>query len=84
MIEGKIEAGILEKSKNYLMMPNREQISIAALYGEQEEELKTSSAHKLFRFPLLPGRVFQLLVASEALRILSSYCLQCEDPQKVH
>jgi peptide chain release factor subunit 3 len=40
MIEGKIEAGILDKSKNYLMMPNREQISIAALYGEQEEELE--------------------------------------------
>lgn len=44
MIEGKIEAGILEKSKNYLMMPNREQISIAALYGEQEEELEGGKA----------------------------------------
>lgn len=29
MIEGKIEAGVLLRNKNYLMMPNRETISIA-------------------------------------------------------
>jgi peptide chain release factor subunit 3 len=29
MIEGKIEAGVVLKSKSYLMMPNRETISIA-------------------------------------------------------
>lgn len=44
MIEGKIEAGILDKSKNYLVMPNRETISVAALYGEQEEEIDGGKA----------------------------------------
>ncbi|KIW01955.1 uncharacterized protein PV09_06792 [Verruconis gallopava] len=44
MIEGKIEAGILDKTKTYLMMPNREQISIAALYGEQEDEIEGGKA----------------------------------------
>lgn len=39
MIEGKIESGIIKKDAKYLMMPNREQISISALYGEQEEEI---------------------------------------------
>ena len=42
MIEGKIEAGILRKSNNYLLMPNRDDISISALYGETEEEIPTA------------------------------------------
>ena len=44
MIEGKIEAGILDKSKSYLLMPNKETVSVAALYGEQEEELEGGKA----------------------------------------
>ncbi|KAL8650446.1 MAG: hypothetical protein Q9210_003825 [Variospora velana] len=40
MIEGKIEAGVLRKANNYVMMPNREEISISALYGETEEEMQ--------------------------------------------
>ncbi|KAL8958875.1 MAG: hypothetical protein Q9193_004151 [Seirophora villosa] len=40
MIEGKIEAGVLRKANNYLMMPNREEVSISALYGETEEEMQ--------------------------------------------
>lgn len=42
MIEGKIEAGILRKTSNYLMMPNRDEVSISALYGETEEEIPTA------------------------------------------
>ena len=39
MIEGKIEAGVIKKVENYTLMPNRETISISALYGETEEEV---------------------------------------------
>ncbi|CAK1355100.1 unnamed protein product [Cercospora beticola] len=39
MIEGKIEAGILKKENKYLMMPNRAEIQISALYGETEDEI---------------------------------------------
>ncbi|KYG45035.1 hypothetical protein M433DRAFT_274147 [Acidomyces richmondensis BFW] len=39
MIEGKIEAGVLRKEHKYLLMPTRAEISIAALYGETEEEV---------------------------------------------
>ncbi|KAF2405264.1 hypothetical protein EJ06DRAFT_485903 [Trichodelitschia bisporula] len=39
MIEGKIEAGVIKKDATYLMMPNREKISISALYGETEDEI---------------------------------------------
>ncbi|KAL8728106.1 MAG: hypothetical protein Q9166_005631 [cf. Caloplaca sp. 2 TL-2023] len=42
MIEGKIEAGVLRKSNNYLLMPNREEVSISALYGESEEEIQNA------------------------------------------
>ncbi|KAL8654661.1 MAG: hypothetical protein Q9226_003345 [Calogaya cf. arnoldii] len=39
MIEGKIEAGVLRKTNNYLLMPNRDNVSISALYGETEDEI---------------------------------------------
>ncbi|KAL9586072.1 MAG: hypothetical protein Q9203_003995 [Teloschistes exilis] len=39
IIEGKIEAGVLRKTGNYLMMPNREDVSVSALYGETEDEI---------------------------------------------
>jgi peptide chain release factor subunit 3 len=39
MVEGKIESGVIKKENKYLLMPNRETISISALYGEQEEEI---------------------------------------------
>jgi peptide chain release factor subunit 3 len=39
MIEGRIEAGVIQKSSNYIMMPNKEDVGIAALYGETEEEI---------------------------------------------
>jgi peptide chain release factor subunit 3 len=43
MIEGKIEAGIIKKENKYLMMPNRDLISISALYGEQEDEIAAAT-----------------------------------------
>ncbi|KAL5396805.1 translation termination factor GTPase eRF3 [Paraphaeosphaeria minitans] len=39
MIEGKIESGVIKKENKYLMMPNRDTITISALYGEQEDEI---------------------------------------------
>lgn len=39
MIEGKIEAGIVKKENKYVVMPNRDEVSISALYGETEDEV---------------------------------------------
>ncbi|KAK4508393.1 hypothetical protein PRZ48_002131 [Zasmidium cellare] len=39
MIEGKIEAGFIKKEQKYLMMPNKAEIQISALYGETEDEI---------------------------------------------
>ena len=39
IIEGKIEAGAIKKGNTYIMMPNRDEVSVAALYGETEEEI---------------------------------------------
>jgi peptide chain release factor subunit 3 len=39
IIEGKIEAGVIKKGATYIMMPNREETTVAALYGESEEEV---------------------------------------------
>lgn len=43
VIEGKIEAGVIRKGITYIMMPNKEEVSIAALYGETEEEIPQAS-----------------------------------------
>ncbi|KAF2453835.1 elongation factor Tu GTP binding domain-containing protein [Lineolata rhizophorae] len=39
MIEGKVESGVIKKGNTYLMMPNRESITITTLYGETEDEI---------------------------------------------
>ncbi|EXJ63871.1 hypothetical protein A1O7_00206 [Cladophialophora yegresii CBS 114405] len=39
MIEGRIEAGVVQKTSTLIMMPNREEVGIAALYGETEDEV---------------------------------------------
>lgn len=39
MVEGRIEAGVVQKTSTLIMMPNREEIGIAALYGETEDEV---------------------------------------------
>ncbi|KAI9834052.1 MAG: translation termination factor GTPase eRF3 [Sarea resinae] len=43
IIEGKIESGVIKKGMNYILMPNREDVGIAALYGESEEEIPAAS-----------------------------------------
>jgi peptide chain release factor subunit 3 len=49
MIEGKIEAGVIKKEGSYLMMPNREKITIAALYGETEDEVSAATCGEQVR-----------------------------------
>ncbi|KAF1823469.1 uncharacterized protein K489DRAFT_317339 [Dissoconium aciculare CBS 342.82] len=49
MIDGKIEAGILKKENKYLMMPNRAEIQISALYGETEEEITRANCGEQVR-----------------------------------
>lgn len=39
VVEGKIEAGVIKKNMPLIMMPNRDEVAVAALYGETEEEL---------------------------------------------
>lgn len=40
MVEGKIEAGVCKKGMSLIMMPNKEKVEIAALYGETEDEIQ--------------------------------------------
>ena len=44
MVEGRVEAGVIQKSSNYIMMPNKEEVGISALYGETEEEIPHAGA----------------------------------------
>ncbi|PHH85812.1 hypothetical protein CDD83_11137 [Cordyceps sp. RAO-2017] len=39
MVDGKIEAGVVKKGMNLVMMPRKQAVEAAALYGEQEEEV---------------------------------------------
>ncbi|RKF58302.1 Eukaryotic peptide chain release factor GTP-binding subunit [Erysiphe neolycopersici] len=39
IVEGKIEAGAIKKGMSLIMMPNREKVEAAAIYGETEEEV---------------------------------------------
>lgn len=43
VIEGKIEAGVIRKGTTYIMMPNKDEITISALYGETEDEIPQAS-----------------------------------------
>lgn len=40
MVEGRVEAGVVKKGMKLMMMPNKAQIDIAAVYGEQEDEIQ--------------------------------------------
>ncbi|KPI45394.1 Eukaryotic peptide chain release factor GTP-binding subunit [Cyphellophora attinorum] len=44
MMEGRVETGVIQKSGTYIMMPNREEVAISALYGETEEEIPYAGA----------------------------------------
>ncbi|TQV97721.1 eukaryotic peptide chain release factor GTP-binding subunit [Cordyceps javanica] len=39
MIDGKIEAGVIKKGMNLVMMPRKQNVELSALFGEQEEEV---------------------------------------------
>jgi len=79
MIEGKLEAGIIRKDETYLMMPNREKISIATLYGETEDEIQQAIAGEQVRVrirgveeeDILPG--FVLCSPSRPVHCVSAF-----------
>jgi peptide chain release factor subunit 3 len=52
MIEGRIEAGVVQKTSSLIMMPNREEIGIAALYGETEDEIPHATCGEQIRMRL--------------------------------
>jgi peptide chain release factor subunit 3 len=52
MVEGKIEAGVIRKGNSYLMMPNRDEVVIAAIYGETEDEVPQASCGEQVRLRL--------------------------------
>ncbi|KAL9126983.1 MAG: hypothetical protein Q9217_004065 [Psora testacea] len=43
IVEGKIEDGQCKKGSTYVMLPNRQETSISALYGETEDEVLGAS-----------------------------------------
>jgi len=79
MIEGKLEAGIIKKDETYLMMPNREKVTIATLYGETEDEIQSAIAGEQVRIRLrgieeediLPG--FVLCSPSRPVHCVTSF-----------
>lgn len=52
MIEGKIEAGVIKKGSPYILMPNRDEVSVSALYGETEDEIPQASCGEQVRIRL--------------------------------
>ncbi|KYK55172.1 putative translation release factor erf3 [Drechmeria coniospora] len=40
MVDGKIEAGVVKKGMTLVMMPRKQQVEAAALFGEQEDEVQ--------------------------------------------
>ncbi|KAJ5292193.1 Eukaryotic peptide chain release factor GTP-binding subunit [Penicillium angulare] len=65
MCEGRVESGVIKKNSSYLLMPNKTEVLISALYGETENEISTASAGDQVRLrlrgveeeDLLPGFV---------------------------
>ncbi|KAI9659630.1 MAG: translation termination factor GTPase eRF3 [Alyxoria varia] len=65
MIEGKIEAGVIKKGMNLLVMPQRDVVTVIALYGETEDEIEGAICGEQVRVKLrgieeediLPGYV---------------------------
>jgi peptide chain release factor subunit 3 len=52
IVEGKIEAGVIKKSMSLIMMPNREKVEVAALYGETEDEVNAAQCGDQVRIRL--------------------------------
>lgn len=39
IVEGKVESGVVKKGMSLVMMPNRDKVDVAAVYGETEDEM---------------------------------------------
>lgn len=52
MAEGRVESGVIKKNGSYIMMPNRTEVQISALYGETEDEISTASCGDQVRMRL--------------------------------
>ncbi|OJD14641.1 hypothetical protein AJ78_05038 [Emergomyces pasteurianus Ep9510] len=52
IVEGRIESGVIKKGSNYIMMPNHEEVTVTALYGETEEEIPTATCGDQIRVRL--------------------------------
>ncbi|KAK2754273.1 translation termination factor GTPase eRF3 [Arachnomyces sp. PD_36] len=79
IIEGRIESGVIKKGSNYLIMPNRDEAGVSALYGETEEEIQTATCGDQIRVRLrgveeediLPG--FVLCSPNRPVHCVSSF-----------
>lgn len=52
VVEGKIEAGVVKKNMNMIMMPNKQNVEAAAVYGEQEDEIQVAQCGDQVRLRL--------------------------------
>lgn len=52
MVEGRIESGVIKKNGTCLLMPNRTDVQISALYGETEEEIPNATCGEQVRMRL--------------------------------
>jgi peptide chain release factor subunit 3 len=52
LVEGKIESGVIKKGMSLVMMPNREKVEVAALYGETEDEVNAAQCGDQVRIRL--------------------------------
>ncbi|RAL62578.1 hypothetical protein DID88_004427 [Monilinia fructigena] len=52
LVEGKIEAGVVKKGMNLVMMPNREKVEVMVAYGETEEEINAGQCGDQIRLRL--------------------------------
>ena len=52
MIEGKIEAGLIRKGMSLVLMPNKHNVDIAAVYGETEDEVPVAACGEQVRLRL--------------------------------
>ncbi|KAI9890547.1 MAG: translation termination factor GTPase eRF3 [Vezdaea aestivalis] len=49
IVEGKIESGIIKKGQSYVMMPNKEDVTISAIYGDSEDEVHAATCGEQVR-----------------------------------
>ncbi|KAK1832496.1 putative translation release factor erf3 [Podospora conica] len=52
MVEGKIEAGVIKKGMSLILMPNKHNVDISAVYGETEDEVPVAACGEQVRLRL--------------------------------